>query len=169
MLQKSDNLFKCANILVFTVSAKDMVMSDKSLQAMVLKNLPKKDHLPLKRVLYLEDDHISFLFVKKLLESCVEKYNFQVDIANNVNEAKQMLTDLSYDVVLVDLYLPSRSGFDLLEHRKTSAKLIATPFVVISGFSDDETKMKAHALGIDKYVTKPIYDYHFTDTICDLI
>jgi hypothetical protein len=29
--------------------------------------------------------------------------------------------------------------------------------------------MKAHALGIDKYVTKPIYDYHFTDTICDLI
>ena len=59
------------------------------------------------------------------------------------------------DLVMVDLEMPIRSGFEVIKHIRND-NTDETPIIVMSGNNEDETVINAFNLGVDDYVRKPV-------------
>lgn len=59
------------------------------------------------------------------------------------------------DIIFLDLHLPRRSGFDVLQEIKSNSKLALTPVVVISGSANPDEIRKAYELHASCYIRKP--------------
>jgi len=60
------------------------------------------------------------------------------------------------DLVIVDLNLPKRSGFDVLEGLGRSSACRGVPVVVLSSSGAEEDRTKAVKLGTNRYIRKPL-------------
>ncbi len=99
------------------------------------------------RVLIAEDEKA----ISSVLGIKLENSGFKVDIANNGQEAIELLDKNIYDVVLLDLIMPLKNGFDVLEHLKNTVKKVLV--LVSSNLSQDIDIEKAKNLGaVDYYV-----------------
>lgn len=108
----------------------------------------KKDDQELKRVLVVEDNKDIALLVEKRLSR-----QFSVDIAVNGEDATNVINANPYDLIVLDLSLPKKSGFDVLKDmRKKSAY---PPVLILSGLNAVEDKVKGLKLGADDYLAKP--------------
>lgn len=108
----------------------------------------KKDDQEMKRVLVVEDNKDIALLVEKRLSK-----QFVVDIAGNGEDASNSINSVPYDLVVLDLSLPKKSGFDVLKDmRKKSAY---PPVLILSGLNAVEDKVKGLKLGADDYLAKP--------------
>ena len=78
---------------------------------------------------------------------------YLVDTAANATEGFQKATSLPFDVIILDLMLPDRSGLDLCREIREAG--IATPLIVLSARPRTTDKVVALNSGADDYVTKP--------------
>ncbi|HKN37243.1 MAG TPA: response regulator transcription factor [Terriglobales bacterium] len=78
---------------------------------------------------------------------------YLVDTAANATEGFQKATSLPFDVIILDLMLPDRSGLDLCREIREAG--IATPLIVLSARQRTTDKVVALNSGADDYVTKP--------------
>ncbi len=100
-------------------------------------------------VVLVVDDEIQ---IQRLLKLGLGEGRFKVLPARNAAEALELLSSLTPDVVILDLGLPDRSGFEVLEEiRKRSS----VPVIVLSVREGETDKVRAFELGADDYVTKP--------------
>lgn len=108
----------------------------------------KKDQQEMKRILLVEDSPEIVTIVEKRLSRL-----YSVDVAVNGEDASNNINDNEYDLVILDLALPKKSGFDVLkEMRKKSA---LPPVLILSGLNAVEDKVKGLKLGADDYLAKP--------------
>jgi DNA-binding NtrC family response regulator len=83
----------------------------------------------------------------------LEDHGYEADVATSGEEARQMLTEKPYDLVLSDLVMPGMNGLELLQHIKTAHAGIAV--IMVTGFASISTAIEAMRLGAHDYVTKP--------------
>ncbi|MCD8166732.1 MAG: response regulator transcription factor [Bacteroides sp.] len=100
-------------------------------------------------ILIVEDNSRISEFVVKGLE----ENEFSVVLAENGTEARRLIGEKEWDLILLDIMLPDIDGIELLQF--TRYKKINTPVLVISALSDAEDKIKALDYGADGYLTKP--------------
>ncbi|MEO7976916.1 sigma-54 dependent transcriptional regulator [Flavobacterium sp.] len=101
------------------------------------------------KILLIEDD-ISFC---KLLEKFLTKKAYDVTIAFSANEARLSIKKGSFDLILTDLRLPDSDGIELMAEFKVSNPEI--PVVLMTGYSDVNTAVKAIKNGASDYISKP--------------
>ncbi|WP_163398374.1 sigma-54-dependent transcriptional regulator [Flavobacterium fluviatile] len=101
------------------------------------------------KILLIEDD-ISFC---KLLERFLVKKAFDVTIAFSAEEARLYVKKESFDLILTDLRLPDADGIVLMTEFKTSHPEI--PVILMTGYSDVNTAVKAIKNGASDYISKP--------------
>jgi two-component system KDP operon response regulator KdpE len=90
--------------------------------------------------------------IQRLLKIGLAAEKFKVTEARTAESALSQFATENFDVVILDLGLPDRSGFSLLEEiRKHST----VPVLVLSVRNDEGGKVKALELGADDYITKP--------------
>jgi two-component system KDP operon response regulator KdpE len=90
--------------------------------------------------------------IQRLLKIGLAAEKFKVTEARTAESALSQIADANFDVVILDLGLPDRSGFSVLEEiRKHST----APIIVLSVRNDEGGKVKALDLGADDYITKP--------------
>jgi two-component system KDP operon response regulator KdpE len=90
--------------------------------------------------------------MRRLLRVSLPAQGFEVLEAADAATALKMLARNRVDLMLLDLGLPDKSGFEVIEAvRKASA----VPIIVLSVRDDESGKVKAFDLGADDYVTKP--------------
>ena len=99
-------------------------------------------------VLIAEDDADSRL----ILRQYAEKEGMRVVLANDGEETLRQFRAHRPDLVLLDINMPRRDGFTVLE---TIRAATTTPVIVISARIDDEDKIRGLGLGADDYVVKP--------------
>ncbi len=87
-----------------------------------------------------------------LLRAILESQNFDVTEARDGDGLRQALTGRSFDLITLDLGMPGYSGIDLARELSQST---TTPFIVVSGRSDDYDRVLALELGADDYISKP--------------
>lgn len=102
-----------------------------------------------KKVLIVDDESVIRRFIRKLCQSlgdveCVE--------ASQVNEALDLLSVQSFDLVISDLNMPGETGLHILENVKASAHVI--PVIIFSGSLNDGEKGKLLELGADFVLSK---------------
>lgn len=103
-----------------------------------------------KKVLLVEDD-------KVLSEMYITRFNeesFEVQLTGSGEEAKNLLQNNEYDLVLLDIMLPGISGLDVLAWVRENEKLKNLPVFLLSALSTDEDKMRGKELGATGYLAK---------------
>lgn len=101
-------------------------------------------------ILLVEDDESLRPALKKILET---KYNV-VD-AKNGKIARDLLSMSEINLVLSDVQMPYFSGFDLLEW---AMKYKPTPFILMTGFLQNQERQKAQEYGAADFLVKPFKD-----------
>jgi putative two-component system response regulator len=111
------------------------------------------------RVLCVDDDAAT----RKLLVRLVAAAGHECVAANSVDDARQLLAEQSFSVVLCDIGLPGRSGLELLDELARTRPDIAT--VMVTGEHDPSVANTALQLGAYGYITKP---FGATELLIDL-
>ena len=101
------------------------------------------------KILLIEDD-ISFC---KLLEKFLTKNNYEIATAFSAEEAKNKVKSEVYDLIITDLRLPNYDGIQLLSEFKNDFPKI--PVILMTGYSDVTTAVKAIQNGASDYISKP--------------
>ncbi len=111
------------------------------------------------RILIVEDNSdIATLYQRALMIH-------ENTIADSAETAMSYLQNADYDLVILDMHLPSQSGLDVLKCIRE--KNNHTKVFVIS--ADDLLRQKCEAIGIDSWMTKPIELDIFIDRVNNLL
>ncbi len=106
-----------------------------------------------KRVLLVDDDSD----ILTSMQAAFEPTGAVVDTANNGNKAVELAEKNQPDLVVLDMMLPGRSGFLVLEKIKAKKPKNSKPYVImITGNQGARHKMYAESLGVSEYFTKPV-------------
>ena len=103
----------------------------------------------MKRILVIEDEPQMRLGLRDNLE--LEGY--EVETAADGDEGLQKATSFTPDLVILDVMLPKKNGFDVC--RDLRSRSISTPIVMLTARSAETDKVLGLELGADDYVTKP--------------
>jgi two-component system, OmpR family, KDP operon response regulator KdpE len=90
--------------------------------------------------------------IRRFLRTSLTAVGHRVVVAENAAEALATMTAEKPDVIILDLGLPDRSGFEVItEIRKASP----VPIIVLSARNDERSKVEALDIGADDYIGKP--------------
>ncbi|MBI5816488.1 MAG: PAS domain S-box protein [Nitrospinae bacterium] len=108
--------------------------------------------LPEKRplVMIVEDEKI----VRKVYRRYLENIGAEVLEAANGKEALEMLEKIEPNLIIMDIFMPVMSGFELLVRIRGEVKTKAIPVIVVTSDSNMETREKAFRLGADDFISK---------------
>lgn len=107
-----------------------------------------------KRVLVVDDEAT----IRRMLSSVLRQHSLQVDEAEDGQVALELLSENSYNVVLLDLMMPVTNGFAVLETLKVADPQPAPIVLVLSG-ADRSVLNSVNARGIHGIIRKP-FDPH---------
>jgi len=105
-----------------------------------------------KKTVLVADDEVA---VSKLICYVLENAGFNVKIAQDGGDALDQIIKETPDLVLLDLMLPTISGFEILSKIRENEKLKSLPIIVLTCRGQEEDKQKATHLGVTEYLTKP--------------
>lgn len=91
----------------------------------------------------------------KLVTEVLREADFSVSSANNAEETMKKVRESKPDLVLLDLKLPVRDGFDICRALKSDDQTSAIPVVILSSKKAEADKVLGLELGADDYITKP--------------
>lgn len=103
----------------------------------------------MKSILLVEDD-ITF---SEMLKQFLERHDYKVQVAFNMDKAVLKLKSESYDLVFTDLRLPDGDGISLLKKIKTHYYQV--PVVLMTSYAEVSTAVQAMKQGAFDYISKP--------------
>lgn len=106
-----------------------------------------------KKILLVDDDHD----ILTSMQAAFEPTGALIETAGDGNKAVELVEKNEPDLVVLDMMLPKRSGFLVLEKIKAKRPRNAKPFVImITGNQGARHKMYAETLGVSEYFNKPV-------------
>jgi len=103
------------------------------------------------KVLAADDQPI----ILKSIEHKLKSIDFEVITAQNGKDASILFDSEQPDLVILDLNMPMKSGFEVIEHIRQVRKS-TIPVIVMSGNDQEGTIVRAFNLGADDYIQKPV-------------
>ncbi|MCB0222690.1 MAG: response regulator transcription factor [Anaerolineae bacterium] len=103
------------------------------------------------RILVVDDDQK----IVRLVRSYLEQAGYQVLTAFDGETALHTLRREKPDLVVLDLMLPDRDGWDITRIIRADATLAPTPVIMLTARVEDADKLTGLELGADDYITKP--------------
>ena len=104
----------------------------------------------LMNVLIVDDDHV----FRSLLKLNFEERGLKCFQAENVNDAREILSRHSIDYAVVDLRMPGESGLILIKEIKDTNPEASV--LILTGFASHQTAVEAIKLGAIHYLSKPV-------------
>jgi cyclic di-GMP phosphodiesterase len=102
-------------------------------------------------ILIVEDDP----GVRRILHRCLELSGYTVDESGSAAEALDRIRAGFYDLVILDLVLPDRSGHEVLEAIRSDPATRLLPVVMLTGAGTTEEKIRAYREGATDFLPKP--------------
>ncbi|MFC2048683.1 HD domain-containing phosphohydrolase [Elusimicrobiota bacterium] len=115
------------------------------------------------KILVVEDDPATQQIIGDILETTM----YDVEICGRGDEAVSIITENEWDLILLDVMLPGKDGFQLLEIAKANHRF--TPTVMFTALQDKENRIKAYNLGVDDFMHKPVERWEFLARIRSLL
>jgi CheY-like chemotaxis protein/anti-sigma regulatory factor (Ser/Thr protein kinase) len=105
------------------------------------------------KILVADDNYFNVLLLKTILK----KAGLEIDVAENGNEAMEMLRKENYSLLLSDMYMPGMDGLELTAGLRSgiSSEHKHLPVIMITGNVTEEAKAQMQKAGVDEYLFKP--------------
>ena len=106
------------------------------------------------------DDHPHILIVEddedviQGLDHGLRRAGFRTSLALNGAQGLELILSKSFDLILLDLMLPKRMGFEVLESMETR---VSVPVIVLSALNDLPARLKSFERGAVDFVAKPFF------------
>ena len=105
------------------------------------------------RVLVAEDNEVNRLLVKRMFE----KLGCRIDLAGNGREAVAMASQLRYDIIFMDCFMPELDGYGASrELRELEQGERRVPIIALTANAMADDRAKCLAAGMDDYLSKPV-------------
>ena len=114
----------------------------------------------------IADDSIA---VRKVAERLLTEAGFGVTLAANGEEALAYLAKETPDVVVSDVIMPDRSGYEVCTFVRAQRALANTPVLLISGIVNDEVTKQAESCHADGVLKKPFQGTSLKDRVIELL
>jgi two-component system, OmpR family, copper resistance phosphate regulon response regulator CusR len=108
------------------------------------------------RILIAEDDPLISSFIARGLRA----HGYSVIVADDGAEAERWIATDDFDLIILDMALPYRSGFEVRQDRRAQQNPI--PVLVLTGRPELKDAVARLDVGADDYMTKP---FHFSELL----
>jgi len=123
------------------------------------KEIPKPSQ---RRVLVVDDHQDTCTGMKMMLE----RRGYEITVAYSAEQAVQKAHNQDFDLLISDIGLPGRNGYDLMRELRESKGM---PGIALSGFGSEDDISKARAAGFAEHLTKPINFERLQEAIQNLL
>jgi putative two-component system response regulator len=105
------------------------------------------------RILVVEDNADN----RQLMRDLLETRGYEIICAENADAAEEALHQHQPDLILLDVMMPGRSGYELCAKLKSDPATRLVPVVIITGLTEREDRVHGIEAGADEFLSKPIY------------
>ncbi|MBW4467885.1 MAG: response regulator [Pegethrix bostrychoides GSE-TBD4-15B] len=106
---------------------------------------------------------------REVLTACLKQAGMNVLTAVSGEEGMEKLASSQPDIIIIDVVLPGRSGFELCRDLKAEAKTSKIPVIISSTKGTEMDKFWGMKQGADAYIPKPIDQEELIRTVKKLI
>ena len=103
------------------------------------------------------------------LEYLMKREGYTVLVARDGQEALDMIARERPDLVLLDVMMPKKSGFEVCQAVRASEELQATKILMLTAKGRDTDLAKGLALGADAYMTKPFSTRELVQKVAEML
>ncbi|TRZ54881.1 MAG: response regulator [Rhodocyclaceae bacterium] len=103
------------------------------------------------------------------LEFLMKREGFRVFVAVDGEDALKKIAEIQPDLVLLDVMMPKKSGFDVCQEVRANPAWTSIRIVMLTAKGRDTEVQKGLALGADAYVTKPFSTRELISTVSSVL
>ena len=115
-----------------------------------------------RRVLLVDDHYDTCIGMKRMLE----RHGYEITVAHTAEQAVEKVRTEEFDLLISDIGLPDRSGYDLMREVRLNNDL---PGIALSGFGSEQDVNQAREAGFAEHLTKPVSFERLEKTIQSLL
>lgn len=118
-----------------------------------------------KRVAIVEDEP----HIVESLRFILSKAGHDIVVADNGDAAIDLVKNESPDVMVLDIMLPQKNGFEVLKWIRSQDEYRALPVLMLTAKGQDKDRNTASSLGVDEFIAKPFSNDEVVDTVNRLL
>ena len=99
-------------------------------------------------VLIVDDDD----GIRSLVKKYLSENNFLASTANSAEDASQKIKIVKFDLIILDIMMPGKSGLDFIQENK---KYLDTPIILLTAKGEPNERIEGLEIGADDYLPKP--------------
>ena len=99
-------------------------------------------------ILVVDDDD----GIRNLVKQYLNENNFLVTTANSAEDASKKIEVVKFDLIVLDIMMPGKSGLEFTQENKNSIK---TPIILLTAKSEVSERVEGLEVGADDYLPKP--------------
>ena len=103
------------------------------------------------------------------LEFLMEQKGYKLQVARTGDEAMRAIHDFKPDLVLLDVMLPHKNGFEICQYIRSNPELAAMKIILLPARGRKQDIEKGLALGADEYMTKPFSTKELVQTVENML
>ena len=99
-------------------------------------------------ILVVDDDE----GIRNLVKQYLSENNFLITTANNAEDAKEKISIIKFDLIVLDIMMPGKTGLEFTNENKSK---IDTPILLLTAKGEASDRIEGLEVGADDYLAKP--------------